>query len=397
MRRRRSRRRRTRRRRQRRQRGGGKKKGKDKTRKLVKAAKKRSRKKQPPQLLKKLGIQKYQTLNDDNIEWGEELGEITQWVETDPKTGKVVRVLDSQEAAAAEARAASDAASSNQTSDERKFNEWSELLGLNNSNSNEYSSSEQNDTPRKKATYAQIPKKPGTYAQLPSPLYREGQFIRGVQTNADAGAMAAILGTRRRRSPSPTPSLPKFDVDEYYESVEDAGYAEILPIGSEIVGHGKRTDGTRFYKVRMGPKNIPKGFKNAGNPHTREYAASPGSYVKEFDAAFPDGHAPFLEDEAGGLKKLEKLVMDYIAKHPVAGAGGIYGENSNSNGGGRRRKRRKKRTRRKRRSRRRRTRRRRRRKQRGGMDLSPKFRYTAQDFLDDAKSKETDHPPKPWW
>ena len=66
--------RRTRRRRRRRQRGGGKKKGKDKTRKLVKAAKKRSRKKQPPQLLKKLGIQKYQTLNEDNIEWGGTIG-----------------------------------------------------------------------------------------------------------------------------------------------------------------------------------------------------------------------------------------------------------------------------------------------------------------------------------
>jgi len=238
----------------------------------------------------------------------------------------------------------------------RKFDEMMELFGHNNSNefsySNEYSS--ENDTPKKRV-------------RTPSPLIREGQVRRDVQTNGNAHQLASALGAYpRRRSPSP---LPTFDVDEYFvsaaEAEEGVGFADILPIGSEIVGHGKRANGIRFYKVRMGPKNIPKGFKNAGKAHTKQYADSK-SYVKEFDAVFPRGNGPFLEDEAEGLPELEKLVMDYIAKHPVAGAGGIYGENSNSNGGGRRRKRRKKRTRRKRRSRKTRRRRRRRRKQRAG-------------------------------
>ena len=269
----------------------------------------------------------------------------------------------------------------------RKFDEMMKLFGHNNSDefsySNEYSS--ENNTP----------KKPGTYAQLP-PLIQEGQVRRDVQTNGNAHQLASALGAYpRRRSPSP---LPTFDVDEYFvsaaEAEEGVGFADILPIGSEIVGHGKRANGIRFYKVRMGPKNIPKGFKNAGKAHTKQYADSK-SYVKEFDAAFPRGNGPFLEDEAEGLPELEKLVMDYIAKHPVAGAGGIYGENSNSNGGGRRRKRRKKRTRRKRRRRSRKTRRRR--KQRGGFDPIPKFRYKPKVFLNASAPKEAPIPPKPWW
>ena len=311
--------RRTRRHRRKRQRGGGKKKAADKTRKLVKNARMRARE----------------------------------------KTRKA-------------------------REETRKFDEMMELFGHNNSNefsySNEYSS--ENDT--------QLPKKSGTYAQLP-PLIQEGQVRRDVQTNGNAHQLASALGAYpRRRSPSP---LPTFDVDEYFVSAAEAqkgvGFADILPIGSEIVGHGKRANGIRFYKVRMGPKNIPKGFENAGE--------SSNSYVKEFDAVFPRGNGPFLEDEAEGLKELEKLVMDYIAKHPVAGAGGIYGENSNSNGGGRRRKRRKKRTRRKRRSRKTRRRRRRRRKQRGGFDPIPKFRYKPKVFLNASAPKEAPIPPKPWW
>lgn len=381
--------RRTRRRRRRRQRGGGKKKGKDKTRKLVKAAKKRSRKKQPPQLLKKLGIQKYQTLNEDNIELGGTIG--TNQTPSQENSLNAMFFLDTESninsnnsnengpRAEAEERALS------QFWLKKKYNPLYEP-GLS-----------KKKTKKATGTYAQLPKKPGTYAQLP-PLIQEGQVRRDIQTNGNAHQLASALGAhRRRRSPSP---LPVFNVDEYFDDPDGGdGFADILPIGSEIVGHSEK-NGKRFYKIRLGPEKVPKGFRDAGKPHNLDYAYTK-VYHEDFDAEQ-------LENDAGiGLPDLQKLIDNYVEQNPSAGeenslSSGFLSESSIpsldvSNGGRRRRKRRKKRTRRKRRSRKTRRRRRRRRKQRGGFDPIPKFRYKPKVFLNASAPKEAPIPPKPWW
>jgi hypothetical protein len=332
------------RRRRRTRRGGGKKKAADKTRKLMKAAKKRSQKKQPPQLLKKLGIQKYQTLNEDNIEWGDTIG---------------TNQTPSQEAASNDDGGNCDRACPHcnmcfPPDDHDCTNEKAQLALLDilyadgdSNDSGEYSEYSESNTSQ-----------PAAAANDPKDAARQ----RSALEDAKAARLADSVNKRRTKEQQkeddyyrPDPRV-NFDVDDYYDDPDlSKGFADILPIGSTIVGHGKRGN-KRTYTVLMGPALIPRGFQgkkyfNVGKPHTEEYSDS--KQVKKVFLAEEE-----LESEAGiGLPDLQKLIDDYVEENPSAGEQESNQESNQESRkkpksarkkGGRRRKRRKKRTRRRR-------------------------------------------------